>query len=280
MSKQILNGTTYGKPRDIRELTQAQYDALSNAEKMNGVLYCIKDSGPVEGDQYAPIIYSLEEREIGTWVDGKPLYQKTVSFVLTENTGAVMASYPHGIENIDYVCNTESKLNYPRPVNGNSYEYGILGTTTGIEVETGRDRHTQRVYVTLQYTKTTDVPGSGSYGTDGVPMVHYDENEKVIGTWFGETLYERTIYYDNASGITTTLQDDYEIATISNIVLRSAKGTMVNSTNGHSYALPYSVGSKGITIVYKSNSSLCLRSVGDTWGNNWKFYITIQYTKS
>lgn len=44
----------------------------------------------------------------------------------------------------------------------------------------------------IYYTKDSDVAGSGEYNTLGIPNVHYDGNEKVIGTYFGETLYERT----------------------------------------------------------------------------------------
>lgn len=45
----------------------------------------------------------------------------------------------------------------------------------------------------IYYTKDSDVAGSGEYNTLGIPNVHYDGNEKVIGTYFGETLYERTV---------------------------------------------------------------------------------------
>lgn len=45
----------------------------------------------------------------------------------------------------------------------------------------------------IYYTKDSDVAGSGEYNTLGIPNVHYDGNEKVIGTYFGETLYEKTV---------------------------------------------------------------------------------------
>ena len=34
----------------------------------------------LEPDKIQPVIYSTEEREIGVWTDGKPLYQKTWVF--------------------------------------------------------------------------------------------------------------------------------------------------------------------------------------------------------
>ena len=64
-------------------------------------------------------------------------------------------------------------------------------------VGSGGDVKTGASHITLQYTKTTDQPGSGIWTPQGVPAVHYDDNEKVIGTWFGDTLYERV--YDFSS---------------------------------------------------------------------------------
>ena len=70
---------------------------------------------------------------------------------------------------------------------------------TNIKIYSGTNRSTMSADVTIQYTKTTDVPGSGSWGTDGVPMVHYDGNEKIVGTWFGETLYEKAFEFTPAT---------------------------------------------------------------------------------
>ena len=178
MSKQILNGTVYGKPRDIRELTQAQYDALSNAEKMNGVLYCIKDNGIVEGEQFAPVIYSTEERMIGTWTDGKPLYQKTVSLTLTNNTSSVLTyEYSHNIADVENIfiveCHNNNgvPVNSPRPHAGNTYEVtvAINSTKDKFYVETGgTDRTSTVLVITVRYTKSTDTPGSGTWLDKGI----------------------------------------------------------------------------------------------------------------
>ena len=48
-------------------------------------------------------------------------------------------------------------------------------------------------YITLQYTKTTDTAGSGTWTPQGVPAIHYSTDEQVVGTWVdGSTLYEIT----------------------------------------------------------------------------------------
>ena len=95
MGEMLLNGRLYGAS-GIRELTQAQYDALPASKLTDGILYCIKDTGIVEGDKYAPVIYSLEEREIGVWTDGKPLYQKTIykTYSQLSSYGNYMKGFP------------------------------------------------------------------------------------------------------------------------------------------------------------------------------------------
>ena len=100
MGEMLLNGIPYGT-NGIRELTQSQYDALPASKLTDGILYCIKDEGIVEGDQYAPVIYSLAEREIGVWTDGKPLYERTIE-ITTISSGSEK-SFAHGISDIDIV---------------------------------------------------------------------------------------------------------------------------------------------------------------------------------
>ena len=65
----------------VKPLTQAEYDALTDEEKQADVVYAITDDGG-SGDSgnSSEEIYSTEETRIGTWIDGKPLYRKVVSF--------------------------------------------------------------------------------------------------------------------------------------------------------------------------------------------------------
>ena len=72
-----------GGGADYVELTQAEYDALSPAEKMNGKMYFITDAsgGGGGGGSSEGINYSTEEQDTGIkWIDGKTIYQKTFSF--------------------------------------------------------------------------------------------------------------------------------------------------------------------------------------------------------
>lgn len=67
---------------DIRVLTETEYDALSEEEKANGVFYVpdgsTNESPGFSDGQPSEDVYSTDEQIVGTWVNGKPVYEKTV----------------------------------------------------------------------------------------------------------------------------------------------------------------------------------------------------------
>jgi len=210
----VLDEDNIAQITSYKELTQAQYDALPQSKLTDGVLYCIKDSGVVEGDQFAPVIYSLVEREIGTWIDSKPLYQKTVtgfSKTVTYGDWTNITYNELGVSDIDRLIDC-------RAYDSNNLEFALgefcaYPSYQLIQVQPSLETRVLDT-ITIVYTKTTDIPGSGSWGTDGVPMVHYSTNEKVIGTWIdGSTIYEKVIdfgqnvaiAYDDWTDITTVV---------------------------------------------------------------------------
>ena len=156
--------------------------------------------GLIQGTEsiFTPIIYSDNERMIGIWRDNKPLYQKTLTYVGTLN--------PNTATNFANV----SALDIDTFVSGlgNGYESGWgweqlptstfrvhYNTNNGyLEAITGQISISGTVYITIQYTKTTDTAGSGNWNTDGIPMVHYSTTEQVVGTWIdGKTIYQSII---------------------------------------------------------------------------------------
>lgn len=140
---------------------------------------------------YAPVIYSDNERVIGVWRDNKPLYQRT--FVLSSpiNVNGSGTLLPNDIQTaladveimVDSECARDST--YSAFISPYVYKSGgqwyILSADNWGNVK----------FITLRYTKTTDVAGSGNWNTDGVPTHHYSTSEQVIGTWLGKPLYER-----------------------------------------------------------------------------------------
>lgn len=237
------------------ELTQSEYDALPDSKLTDGILYCIKDTGIVEGEKFAPMIYSLEEREIGVWTDGKPLYQK--SFALTApSTSASTNLFDTTDLNIDLLIKLDGIIwiqANTTHTGGNSFilwERHSVSDGNKIATQiTNSAYQGGRMYVTLFYTKTTDVPGSGKWTTQGVPAVHYDGNEKVIGTWFGRTLYEKTIWYESPNNqadsktiIDSTLKNGLNcyIVHIEGIQMNGYLNQTYTTTNEYSDAEPLS----------------------------------------
>lgn len=115
-----------------------------------------------------PTNYSLEEKCIGSWINGKPLYQKTVYFGAMSTGGSKNVS--HGIENIDtiwiydgYVKNSTGTFigltnAHTSDVNG-SWNFNV--NKTYITNSTGTENRSAYIaYVVLQYTKTTDEENS------------------------------------------------------------------------------------------------------------------------
>lgn len=121
-------------------------------------------------------VYSTKEQRIGFWVDGKPLYQKTIDIGdLTLNTAAnvgVFQNYSNAsMPIIETLVNQENIIIWPngssRPFtaftmdgnNSTSYINAYYDISNSrMNVCTGADRSTLKLMSTLTYTKTTDTP--------------------------------------------------------------------------------------------------------------------------
>lgn len=141
-------------------------------------------------------LYSTTERVIGQWIDGKPLYQKTVDCGALPNAG--QSSVSHNIANIDIIPNfwgvginqSGTSLKIPGEVTGSNHAsaVGCYVNRTEIGFLTYNDRSEYHAYVTIQYTKTTD-SAVESYGTDTT----YSTDEHVVGSWIdGSPLYQKS----------------------------------------------------------------------------------------
>lgn len=144
---------------------------------------------------YLPTIYSQEEREVGVWKDGKPLYQKTYAGLSLDcNYANTWYNTNILLGDIDVITSAElvdDNRQFIAGVVGTMSERTYLGVYLSIS---GRTITT----ITIQYTKTTDTAGSGSWTPSGAEAVHYSTNEQVVGTWIdGKTLYEATIEVNN-----------------------------------------------------------------------------------
>ena len=104
--------------------------------------------------------YSTTEQVIGTWVNNKPLYQKTIYIPSPVNDGY----YDHYIENADRIIVSEVT-----GLRNNSWNCGVFNTTNNdrltVLAHASRSQGVyvnfamtslKELYVTLKYTKTTD----------------------------------------------------------------------------------------------------------------------------
>lgn len=201
----VLDESKIAQVTSYKEITQAEYEALPASKLTDGIAYFIKDSTEAEG--FPPLIYSLQERQVGIWTDGRPLYQKVIH---KENSQETFSDYVT-IETISNavpikICgiarryiNSNTILWYAipsRPEDGGSYSYNITARFYNDSIQYRIDQYGTQItdlWIIVQYIKTTDTPGSGTWTTQGALAHHYSTEEHIIGTWVdGKPLYEKT----------------------------------------------------------------------------------------
>jgi hypothetical protein len=146
-------------------------------------------------------IYSYEERQIGVFADGKPLYQKTIYLQSIDIITSSSGMYYYAITTANYISNAElilgkTEMSYVI-TNGETRILEDVEQQGALTVLWSKiSRPSVDAVVTLQYTKTTDVAGSGEYVPSGDKAVHYSTEEEVIGTWIdGKTLYQKQVTF-------------------------------------------------------------------------------------
>lgn len=237
------------------------------------------------GTILAPMIYSTEEREVGVWVDDKPLYQKTFDLSnqsLTDNNwnNGILGTTGISIKSYKGYFNLGTGALFPYEYYRNNGEFFTVVTdvnASDINVRPNMNAGTP-VYagvVTIWYTKDSDVAGSGSYGSLGVPMEHYDSTERVVGTYFGETLYQKTIPNISITGTTTTIQTGENIGSLVSV---EASGYKIDGGgNTIRFRESYNDGGDMLDVEGVNND---IRVICSSWFNGSTMDITIKYTKS
>ena len=256
-------------------------------------------------------LYSTTEKVVGCWIDGRPIYQKTFSKQITTNVqddSEVKDTITHGITNIQDIVDIkgiergdDSWINIfsPSSTTKGALKKFTVSSTTYNNVPSAGDGYFQvtankteilittqgnfgsnnvYVYVTLKYTKTTDVANSFNYASEN----DYSATEKIVGTWIdGKPLYQKTV----SCG---TLPNNVSKATVHNIsnLKRVVKvfGYAYRTSDNRNIPLPYS------SPVMDSSSNACVQVNVDTtnitiranrdYSAFTESYITIQYTKT
>ena len=176
----------------------AEWNALTTAQKKKYDTYQLTDDYSDANYIYLPTIYSEEEREVGVWEDGKPLYQKTFSFDFSSNVSewtlfddsvsydSLVQAVPSSKSTIsteDQLMLYPSTLSSPRWCIKNDHKLYYYV-----------DNSPRKGVVTIQYTKTTDTAGSGTWTPTGQYAEHYSTTPEVIGTWIDGKTIRRVVY--------------------------------------------------------------------------------------
>jgi len=221
-------------------------------------------------------LYSTDEKMIGQWIDGKPLYQKTIvknNFTIGNDT-----SFTHGITNVDkifikdgFIDDNGSFVMMPL-LWSTSYDGVLIDATKIVFKGTGTwgAQSTRTIYFVIQYTKTTDSAISIGSDTD------YSTDEKIVGTWIGgKPIFQKTLN-------NVTVPKNSTSALIENVdLLVDCKLSYVRGGVRTTNQAFYNSASDMVLVIPAVNEST--HSFYIYWNSPYTlsdFNITVQYTKT
>lgn len=259
-----------------KSLTWAEYQQLTSAEKNNGTIYLITDVNG-DGQNFQPVIYSEEEREIGVWTDGKPLYERVIDLEadtsISYNSWTLTTVSLSGIDRLVLIqgLNSSGTAFFGDLLGGNNNDY--------LQLQTSRNGDTVAVrYLIFRYTKTTDVAGSGTWTPQGVPAVHYSTDEHVIGTWVdGKTLYEKTV--TNIALTHNTWTTIFDGSSIGATIVEYEGTISLDGTSPFSHLNYYRAQSE-FSVSMITDSGSILKVLANIVNPEKLLWATIRYTKT
>lgn len=146
--------TTHGKQKAVYVYIKATSGLAENQQE--NVLNDVKE--------YVDSSNSYSTNEVktgGKWIDGKPIYKKTIDCGALPNTS--YKNVNHNITNLDFVINCRGTArggNYrivlPNASANTANAVEIYVDEMYIVIQTGNDRSGYNGYITIEYTKTTD----------------------------------------------------------------------------------------------------------------------------
>ena len=291
-----VNGEGGGGNANEQVLTKAEYDALTEEQKMNNTTYYINDADTWTSKEVQPVIYSTEEREIGVWLDGKPLYQKTTVYNSTNTSGGQIEQDVSSLNidtcvYLDGFCDRSGTGYGPLWYRFNCYEndnyfaflrYDDYGNNHNIvyKIKFGTGENTSKQVITIRYTKTTDQAGSGIYTPQGQLAVHYSTDEHVIGTWIdGKPLYEKTLHPTSIGSGDNSIA--HGITNADKLI--SASGSAYSGTLKWLNIPTASTSLQFMLNLYGFDSTIIHFEVGNGYSSSTGLtdaYITLRYTKT
>ena len=140
-----------------KELTDNKQDVLTA-----GTNIAISSANVISTTSTYTMRYSTSEQVVGTWIDNKPIYQKTIDFGACPNATTKEVSL--NIANIEkiiyyngFMLSSDNATTIPLPnVADSTYQVILVLNRSYIRITTAVDRSSFNGYITIRYTKTTD----------------------------------------------------------------------------------------------------------------------------
>ena len=154
-----MSKITYADKVPLYENTDIADINKVKADDMNEIKNVVNAN---DDDINALSTYSTSEQRIGTWIDGKPVYRKVIQYSNRILAGNV--EIPHGIHNFKMLAKIEiitfyDNKYYATPLiynNVSSASYINYVDNTNIVLKLGENWDLYTMYITVEYTKTTD----------------------------------------------------------------------------------------------------------------------------
>ena len=257
-------------------------NANSNSDKYEEYVYINGEWERIGGSAYLDTninSYSTEERVVGTWLDGKPLYQKTIKFstpinVDVNNAATVvdMRDFQE-LKYISVICSAALIREQ------GTYKAAVVMCAARKNTDTelvvygyGSSAWTSMEYITLQYTKNSD----NTIGSMENPY-SYSIDEKIIGNWIdGNLLYQKTVYIDSLPN-NSTKNIAHGISKISSII---GIDSYVIWSSGWTADLPWVVAGDDSETITVSAGLSNIQIVTKKDRTSMSAYVTLRYTKT
>ena len=175
-----------------RELTLAEYDALTAEEKADGTDYYITDAEEMDELLVSTSnTYSLDEKIVGKWINGKPIYQKTIECGKLPSVAKESLVVPHNVAFIDTIIDykifavSDTGIVTTIPYIGTGEDFiNAYVTLEEVRINSQVVRDNCTAYATIQYTKTVDlIPSEFSYEgaySDNSPVTYTFDREMIL----------------------------------------------------------------------------------------------------
>ena len=234
--------------------------------------------------------YSTDEKVIGRWYDGKPIYQKTLVLNVSDLTGTWPFKYyslnSYGIDKpvsisglhkvgSDWYKTPDIELASTGFNSNYSVSMTFRNTTSNNQIlicaQSSVHSTLTDFIITIQYTKLAD----SATTTVEQKSTHYSTDEQVVGYWInGKPLYQRTFTGTTpASGNTPTVITDLG----STVNVKTINGVVFNNNTGLSISVNYYGNSNYYSHCYVSDRKLYIEVNGYV---NLSYAITLEYVKS